>query len=141
MFVRELSDGRLRYGVPAVDGHAIKIAVHHEGTNADPDALDRTVSRRDLAPLDEYATTMLRGVRLPALRHIVCMYTNTPDEHLLVGALPARPRVTVLGGCSGHSFKFAPVLGDVAADLVLLGTTQRDIGALKVDRLLQERVG
>ena len=140
VFVRELADGRLRYGVPAIDGQTIKIAVHHEGADADPDDLDRTVVERDVVPLEEYATTMLRGVRVPAVRHIVCMYTNTPDEHLLVGPLPARPRVTMAGGCSGHSFKFAPVLGDVAADIATHGTTERDIAALTVDRLLPERV-
>ena len=140
VFVRELADGWLRYGVPAIDGRTIKIAAHHEGALADPDALERTVSPSDLAPLDEYATTMLRGVRTPPVRCVVCMYTNTPDEHLLVGPLPTRPGVVVAGGCSGHSFKFASVLGDVAADLVMRDATKRDIRALAVVRLVPGRV-
>jgi sarcosine oxidase len=41
----------------------------------------------------------------------------------VVGLLPGVPEVTVLGGFSGHGFKFAPVMGDVAADLALQGHT------------------
>lgn len=62
VFVRELSDGLLRYGVPTLDGRSIKLAVHHEGATADPDAIDREVSAGDLAPLEEFVTTRLRGV-------------------------------------------------------------------------------
>ncbi|HSR22578.1 MAG TPA: N-methyltryptophan oxidase, partial [Candidatus Eisenbacteria bacterium] len=35
--------------------------------------------------------------------------------------------VTVLGGFSGHGFKFAPLLGEVAADLALDGGTDHPI--------------
>ena len=41
----------------------------------------------------------------------------------MVGPLPGVPAVTVLGGFSGHGFKFAPVIGDAAADLALQGRT------------------
>lgn len=68
------------------------------------------------------------------MRTAVCMYTNTPDEHLLIGSPPGRPRLTILGGCSGHSFKFASVMGDVAAEVALTGGTERDISALALDR-------
>jgi sarcosine oxidase len=141
IFVRELTGGRLRYGVPAIDGRAIKLAVHHEGAVADPDALDRGVSDADLATLDAYAATMLRGVRPGAVRAIVCMYTNTPDEHLLIGPLSSRPGVIVAGGCSGHSFKLATALGDIAATLASGGTAPHDITRLAADRLVAEPSG
>jgi len=33
----------------------------------------------------------------------------------------------VISACSGHGFKFGPIVGDIAADLVLEGKTGRDI--------------
>jgi glycine/D-amino acid oxidase-like deaminating enzyme len=38
------------------------------------------------------------------------------------------PHVVVLGGFSGHGFKMAAVLGEIAADLVEKGRTSFDIG-------------
>jgi glycine/D-amino acid oxidase-like deaminating enzyme len=46
------------------------------------------------------------------------MYTNTPDEHFWIGRHPAHRRVLIASACSGHGFKFAPVIGEVLSDLV-----------------------
>jgi sarcosine oxidase len=62
------------------------------------------------------------------------MYTNTPDGHFAVGLHPNDPRVTVVSACSGHGFKFAPVMGDIAADLVCDGRTSRDISHFSLTR-------
>jgi len=35
--------------------------------------------------------------------------------------------VIVASPCSGHGFKFAPVIGEIVADLVVDGATRRDI--------------
>ena len=53
----------------------------------------------------------------------------TPDETFLLGPHPAAPdRVTVAAGFSGHGFKFAPVVGEILADLAQDGRTRHDIG-------------
>jgi sarcosine oxidase len=65
------------------------------------------------------------------------MYTNTPDHHFAIGLHPDDPRVVVLSACSGHGFKFAPVIGDIAADLVRDGSTSRDISRISLDRFLK----
>jgi sarcosine oxidase len=134
VFVRELAGGRIRYGLPSLDDETIKLAVHHEGRRAYPDSLDRSVTPSDLAPLQEFAARRLRGVWSRCRRSVVCMYTNTPDEHFLLGSPPGQERITVAGGCSGHSFKFASVFGDIAADLATTGRTRRDISAFRLDR-------
>jgi sarcosine oxidase len=36
--------------------------------------------------------------------------------------------VTVASGFSGHGFKFAPVIGEILADLAITGTTAHPIG-------------
>jgi sarcosine oxidase len=135
VFIRELADGRLRFGIPSLDGMTMKLAVHHEGLPADPDHVERDVSPADLAPIREFAATALKDVGSKIVRTIVCMYTNTPDELFILGPLTDSPGVVVIGGCSGHSFKFAPILGDVVADLVVNGRTDREVAALSPARI------
>jgi len=54
----------------------------------------------------------------PLRRAVVCLYTNTRDEHFLIDRHPAHPQVWVTSACSGHGFKFAPVIGEMVADLM-----------------------
>ena len=62
------------------------------------------------------------------------MYTNTPDEDFVIDLHPEDPRMVVVSACSGHGFKFAPVIGDIAADLVCERTTSRDISPFAASR-------
>jgi hypothetical protein len=61
------------------------------------------------------------------LEREVCMYTSTPDQHFIVGQHPRWPRVIVLGGFSGHGYKMASVMGEIAADLIEHGRSITDI--------------
>jgi sarcosine oxidase len=61
------------------------------------------------------------------------MYTNTPDLRFVVGRLgPAS--LTLVAACSGHGFKFGPVMGEIAADLALDGRTAYDIAGFSPGR-------
>jgi len=62
------------------------------------------------------------------------MYSLTPDEHFVIDRHPINPRVIICGGFSGHGFKFATVVGELAADLALDGGTKHDIGFLSFKR-------
>lgn len=42
----------------------------------------------------------------------------------------------VVSACSGHGFKFAPVIGELVADLALEGRTSHDLTPFRIDRLL-----
>ena len=63
------------------------------------------------------------------------MYTNTPDGHFVIDFHPDDSRIVIVSACSGHGFKFAPVIGDIAADLVCEGRTSRDISRFSFARL------
>jgi sarcosine oxidase len=120
VFIRELSDGRFRYGFPSTDGRSIKVGVdHREGTEADPDSIAREVAETELAPVRDFGREQLRGVTGEVVDARVCMYTNTPDERFLAASPAGMPGVTVLSACSGHGFKFASVMGELMADLIL----------------------
>ena len=54
----------------------------------------------------------------PCLHSATCMYSNTPDQNFVIARHPDRANVTVACGFSGHGFKFASVIGELAADLV-----------------------
>ena len=118
------------YGLPALDGPGggVKVAFHRRGLPCTPDALDRDVSA---AEVEDIAAALRR--RIPSLagrflRAVPCMYTNTPDDHFVIGAHPHRPQVVVACGFCGHGFKFAPVIGEIVADLVTSGATAHPIG-------------
>ncbi len=48
--------------------------------------------------------------------HDTCIYTMTPDEDFVLERLG---RVVIGSACSGHGFKFVPLIGQVLADLVV----------------------
>jgi sarcosine oxidase len=79
------------------------------------------------------------ALRLPALdgpllSASTCMYTMTPDQHFIIGLHPRHPQVAIACGFSGHGFKFAPVIGEILADLVLTGATPHPIDFLSPQR-------
>jgi len=113
----QFDGGRFFYGFPD-RGDGVKVAFHHGGETTAADHV-----RREVAPaeVDEVRAVVKRFV--PAangrlLRSVVCLYTNTPDEHFWIDRHPDQPNVLVASPCSGHGFKFAPVIGEILADLV-----------------------
>ena len=57
----------------------------------------------------------------------VCLYTNTPDEHFWIDRHPEHRNVLIVSACSGHGFKFASVIGEIIADLVIDGRARFDL--------------
>jgi sarcosine oxidase len=122
------------YGFPSLDGRSIKLGRHHGGETVTPETIRRSVTDADLDPLRLFVTKHMRGVTRHVVRSAVCLYTNTPDENFIVDVHPASPRIVVLSACSGHGFKFAPVMGDIAADVLVEGGTRRDISRFAMAR-------
>lgn len=127
--------GHQAYGFPTLDGSTVKLAIHREGQATAPDRIDRGVHVADLEPLRAFITERLRGVTPDPVRGQVCMYTNTPDGDFLIGRTGSRDRFVVLGGFSGHGFKFAPVVGEIAVDLATRGETVHDIDLFQPGRV------
>ena len=66
-----------------------------------------------------------------------CPYTLTADGHFVIDRHPAHERVILCGGFSGHGFKFAPVIGEIATDLALEGASRHDIEFLSRRRFAE----
>lgn len=129
-FFYELPEGYF-YGFPALDAGGVKVAEHTGGELvANPLSVDRQPDPLDRTRVESFLQACLPGVTRHPLRHAVCMYTLSPDEHFVVDRHPDHSGVVFAAGLSGHGFKFAPVLAEALADLALEGTTRLPIGFL-----------
>ena len=108
--------GEFFYGFPEL-GQGIKLARHHHGATTTADTIDRVVGDDEVDDIRMLARRFVPDAEGELQSSAVCMYTNTPDEHFRIDWLDGRQRVLVVSACSGHGFKFAPVIGEIAADL------------------------
>ena len=133
-FFFELPDGQF-YGFPDTDGSGVKVSEHSGGENvADPAAVDRSVDPADRGRVEHFLARCVPGVSTRPTAHAVCMYTCTADRHFVVDRHPTRERVVFAAGLSGHGFKFAPVLGEILADLATEGRSPLPIRFLSGTR-------
>jgi sarcosine oxidase len=138
VFIHFVAD-RAYYVVPIAGRHArydraIKAARHHGGQATTAESVDRTVNEADEAEIRWYLQKFLPAADGPMVASKVCLYTNTPDEHFLIDRDPRRPNVLIAGGFSGHGFKFAPVVGEILADLITQGRTRHGIELFSLAR-------
>lgn len=133
VFISEYAPGKAWYGFPDT-GEGVKVALHHVGEVVDPDAIRREVSDDDVAPVRAIMARSLPDANGALLGSAVCMYTNAPDEHFLIGRHPAHPAVIVASPCSGHGFKFASAIGELLADLATDRPPAFDVSLFALDR-------
>ena len=127
--------GRTFYGFPALDEKGLKIAEHSGGKPIpNPAALDRHVETAELEAVTLALRQYLPRAGHQLNHHTTCMYTMSRDGHFMVGEYPGMPDVFVTAGLSGHGYKFASVLGEIMADLVMEGTTAHPIDFLSPSR-------
>lgn len=62
----------------------------------------------------EYVEQYLPGLVPEPYAETTCLFTNTPTEDFI---LDRADNITILSPCSGHGAKFAPLIGQLAADL------------------------
>jgi sarcosine oxidase len=117
-----------RYGLPVPDrDDQVKVGEHRAGTVVDPD-------EREEAPVADSALSSLVAERFPgsAVTSLeTCLYTNTADEDFVLD----RDGAVVVGSpCSGHGFKFAPLIGRILADLAVGQTPPVDLARFALRR-------
>jgi sarcosine oxidase len=100
------------YSLPS-PGQGVKVGEHIAGPVSDPDE-DQPVSEESVARLSRWvAERFPRAESEPRLAE-TCFYTNTKDESFI---LERHDNIVVGSACSGHGFKFAPLIGKRLADL------------------------
>jgi len=111
IYIWDLGGGTQFYGFPAEDDGRVKVAFFRSKVTGE------RAMREALHP----ALPSLADGTLVAT--VTCKYTLTPDHHFVIGLHPDWPNVTIVSPCSGHGFKFASVIGEIAADLAIEGVT------------------
>jgi sarcosine oxidase len=127
------------YAIPYLPGQGTKIGRHDTGESVDPETMKRTVDVAELRYQTETVERYMPGSTGRVLEAETCIYTVTPDHHFIIDRHPEHEQVTYACGFSGHGFKFAPVIGEVMADLVERGRTEHPVGFLAADRFVAER--
>ncbi|MEO5717039.1 MAG: N-methyl-L-tryptophan oxidase [Chthoniobacterales bacterium] len=122
------------YGFPDF-GSGVKAAFHAHGDFTDPTHLVRSIDpARDIAPIARAMEEWMPGAARNLIAAKPCPYTLTPDCHFVVDRHPVHSRLILCGGFSGHGFKFAPIMGEICADLALEKESRHDIGFLSLRR-------
>jgi sarcosine oxidase len=107
-----------------------KAGWHLSGPGVDPDTRSF-----DLDADREAHTVAWLGGRLATtprlLRTETCLYTTTPDEDFVIDRMGP---VVIASPCSGHGFKFAPLIGELLADLVTGEPPPIPLDRFRVDR-------
>jgi sarcosine oxidase len=101
------------YGM-SVPGRGVKVGMHGTGEIIDPDSAERPTGGRTADLLREYVGSWLPGLAPSATDTVSCIYDTTPNEDFVIDR---RGRVVVATGFSGHGFKFAPLIGQLVAQL------------------------
>ena len=101
---------------PMLADEGVKVIVDRVGPVVAPENPSRAIDPDLLARNVAYAHAFM-----PSLGEVVqtvsCRYTLTPSEDFILDTLPGAPQVVVAAACSGHGFKFAPVIGEILAGL------------------------
>lgn len=107
-------DAGLRYGLRSLS-EGIKVGGHHEGAVIDPDQRDFELNSLQVQQMTDYVRRWVPGVLPEPQFGATCLYTTTPDESFVI---ERRGPLVIGSACSGHGFKFTPLVGRMLADLV-----------------------
>jgi sarcosine oxidase len=122
------------YGFPDF-GDGVKAAFHGLGNLTDAKQINREVDLAlDVEPIARALEQWMPGAAQTLRNAKVCMYTLTPDEHFVIDRHPDFANLVLCGGFSGHGFKFAPVVGEIGAELALDGGSHHRIEFLSLRR-------
>lgn len=127
-FTIDLGSGA--YVQPRPDG----AAVGGVDRGAEP-GFDETIDPAQLAALRAALARRIPALAEATIRRAwVGIRDMTPDDHAIVGPVPAVPGLWVAAGFSGHGFVHSPVVGEQLARWLLTGAPELDLGPLQLDR-------
>jgi monomeric sarcosine oxidase len=117
-------------------GHeGVKVMLDRIGNAVvDPGNPDRAIDPLRLERLRDYATELMPGITGEILETTSCRYTMTADEDFVIDFHPEHRQIVIASPCSSHGFKFAPVIGQMLADLAVSGTSAYPTARFSLDR-------
>jgi glycine/D-amino acid oxidase-like deaminating enzyme len=70
------------------------------------------------------------------VEHKECLQTFTADQNFIIDHHPEESRVILCSPCSGHGFKFTPVMGEILKEMVEGKSPSLDTNLFRLNRLL-----
>ncbi|MEK1886983.1 MAG: N-methyl-L-tryptophan oxidase [Phyllobacterium sp.] len=132
VFIMHFGNGRLGSGFPLVRDAGVKVMIE-----------SRTPSTTDDLSLDfEHLWALQSRIKqiLPDLavmsRAETCRYTMTPDSNFVIDRHPCHRQILIASPCSGHGFKFGPLLGSAVAEMCVGDTLDGGLQPFRIDRPL-----
>ena len=114
------SDDMFTYGLPGGRdaGFAGQKFAQFNGGKVIGSALDQDgqITEEMRTRMIDYAKRNLPGLIPEPYAETTCLFTNTPDEDFVIDEVDG---LVIVSACSGHGAKFAPLLGEFAADLAM----------------------
>ncbi|MGL4486935.1 MAG: N-methyl-L-tryptophan oxidase [Yersinia sp. (in: enterobacteria)] len=133
-FTVETPDNIHYYGFPS-QNNELKIGKHNGGQPIESAAQRKPFGSHaeDGSEVFGFLRNFLPGVGV-CLHGAACSYDMSPDEDFIIDTLPDNNNVMVVTGLSGHGFKFATALGEVAALFAQDKPSPIDISAFSLTR-------
>jgi len=75
---------------------------------------DGVVDPANRTRIVDYVRQYLPGLHPEPYAETTCLFTSTPNDDFLIDGTDG---ITLVSPCSGHGAKFAPLIGDIAADV------------------------
>lgn len=127
VFIRDTDEFHI-FGAPVLDGFSLKISVNDIfPAIADPDALERYMEPNLVSSIGAQVHELFPGVFPEPARHTVHLDAYLPGRNPIIGHFESSGRGILLAGFSGHGFKFAPLMGEIAARLATEQSTGLDL--------------
>ena len=104
-------------------GEGVKVAEHATGAvvdDPDPEVRSFDIDEIGRRRVIRYVTERIPGLDPHPVTELTCLYTSTPDNSFVLERVG--PRLVVGSACSGHGFKFTPLIGRRLADLAAPAT-------------------
>jgi len=124
------------YGFPihGIPGFKLGRLRENPSASVDPDQPRVEPNSEDEADMRQFVSRYFPEANGPILSMAACFFENTPDRSPIIDSVPGVEGAWVLGGFSGHGFKYATVTGEIAKDLVTTGTSSQNLEPFKASR-------
>jgi sarcosine oxidase/L-pipecolate oxidase len=113
-------DGEGFFSLPSLEYRGLVKLCYDFGPQIDPDR--RNANEGIKESVDKARSCLKRfytGLTDEPMIVHQCLYTYTPDHHLILDRHPTYKNVIIGAGFSGHGFKLAPVVGKILGSLAL----------------------
>ncbi len=111
------------YGFPDIkNGNYYKYSTYHQKiVHEDIKDIIREPNKSFFNKIKGYCKKFIKNFteeNVELIKEINCIYTSTPDMDYIIDFLPnTNQKIIICSACSGHGFKFGPVVGEIIKKL------------------------